>query len=225
MIRLHITAEGQTEKAFVNKLLTPHLAHFGVYADARCVLTSKDRRAAREYRGGLVSYQKAKADIATWMKEDTNQECWFSSMFDLYALPDDFPGFRNAALLESYARVKALEDAFGKDVGKSNFIPYIQLHEFESLILADPSKLDWEYLEHEKAIGNLIRMVEDQNPELINDGRETAPSKRIAREIPEYDKATSGVSVASQIGLKRLRAACRHFDEWVTRLEQLGKTQ
>lgn len=60
MIRLHITAEGQTEKAFVDQVLTPHLAHFDVYTDARCVLTSKDKRAAKEYRGGLISYQKAK---------------------------------------------------------------------------------------------------------------------------------------------------------------------
>ena len=111
MIRLHITAEGQTEKAFVDQVLTPHLAHFDVYTDVRCVLTSKDKRAAKEYRGGLISYQKAKADIETWMKEDANQECWFTSMFDLYALPEDFPGFDEAELLEPYQRIERLEAA------------------------------------------------------------------------------------------------------------------
>lgn len=60
MIRLHVTAEGQTEKAFVDKVLKPHLAAHGVYADVRCVLTGKDNHAAKEYRGGLISYQKAK---------------------------------------------------------------------------------------------------------------------------------------------------------------------
>ena len=107
-------------------------------------------------------------------------------------------------------------------MNKPNFIPYIQLHEFESLILADPAKLDWEYLEHDQPIGNLVKMVGSQNPELINDGRETAPSKRILKEIPEYDKVTSGVSVAAHIGLGALRASCKHFDEWVSRLEKLG---
>jgi hypothetical protein len=222
VIRLHITAEGQTEKAFVDQVLTPHLAHFDVYTDARCVLTSKDKRAAKEYRGGLISYQKAKADIETWMKEDANQECWFTSMFDLYALPDDFPGFDEAKRLEPYQRIERLEAAFGNEMNKPNFIPYIQLHEFESLILADPAKLDWEYLEHDQPIGNLVKMVGSQNPELINDGRETAPSKRILKEIPEYDKVTSGVSVAAHIGLDALRASCKHFDEWVSRLEKLG---
>jgi len=66
-------------------------------------------------------------------------------------------------------------------------------------------------------------MVNEQNPELIDDGPETAPSKRILREIPEYDKATAGVSVAAHIGLPTLRKKCRHFDEWVTQLESLGK--
>ncbi|WPD22893.1 MAG: hypothetical protein SD837_22265 [Candidatus Electrothrix scaldis] len=39
MIRLHITAEGQTEQSFAGKVLAPHLAGFGVFVDARCVLT------------------------------------------------------------------------------------------------------------------------------------------------------------------------------------------
>ncbi|MCG5516255.1 DUF4276 family protein [Ectothiorhodospira sp. 9100] len=222
MIRLHVTAEGQTEKAFIDQVLTPHLARFGVYTDARCVLTSKDKRASMEYRGGLISYQKAKADIETWMKEDAHPECWFTSMFDLYALPADFPGFNEARPLAPYERIERLEVSFGNDLGKPHFIPYIQLHEFESLILADPSKLDWEYLEHEQPIGNLVNMVGTKNPELINDGQETAPSKRILKEIPEYDKVTSGVSVAAHIGLDTLRASCKHFAEWVSRLEKLG---
>ena len=36
MIRLHITAEGQTEQSFAKKVLAPHLAERGVFADARC---------------------------------------------------------------------------------------------------------------------------------------------------------------------------------------------
>ena len=61
------------------------------------------------------------------------------------------------------------------------------------------------------------------NPELINDGPETAPSKRILKEIPEYDKASAGVSVTSKIGLPQLRNRCRHFNEWLGQLENLGK--
>ena len=51
-------AEGQTEQSFAKKVLGPHLAERGVYVDARCVLTSRDRRAAKGRRGGLASYDK-----------------------------------------------------------------------------------------------------------------------------------------------------------------------
>lgn len=39
LIRLHITAEGQTEQKFTRKILAPHLSHFTVFVDARCVMS------------------------------------------------------------------------------------------------------------------------------------------------------------------------------------------
>lgn len=222
MIRLHVTAEGQTEQAFVRSVLAPHLAQFNVFVDARCVLISKDKRAAKEHRGGLLSYEKAKKDLLNWLKEDNHPECRFTTMFDLYALPHDFPGYSESLKIpDKYERVEILEKAMNQDINDKRCIPYIQLHEFEALILADPRQLDWEYLEHEEPIRNLIAMVNGQNPELINDDPTTAPSKRILREIPEYDKVTAGVSVAEKIGLATLRKKCRHFAAWLNRLEQL----
>ncbi len=102
------------------------------------------------------------------------------------------------------------------------FIPYLQPHEFETLILADPQRLDWGYLEHNTQINNLVKMVNTQNPEHINDSPTNAPSKRILKEIPEYDKVTIGVSVTCKIGLQTLRAKCSHFNEWLARLERLN---
>jgi len=223
IIRLHVTAEGQTEQAFVKSVLSPHLARFNIFADARAVLTSKDKKAHVEYRGGLLSYQKAKADIVTWIKEDHQAECRFTTMFDFYALPTDFPGYAEAAeKKDPYDKIKLLEEALYTDINDRRFIPYIQLHEFEALILAAPGELDWEYLEHDTPIANLCAMVGTQNPELINDGAETAPSKRILKQIPEYEKVTAGVSVAGKIGIETLRAKCRHFSEWLTKLEIKG---
>lgn len=224
MIHLHITAEGQTEQTFTKDVLATHLSAFKVFADARCVLTSKDKRRGKEYRGGLINYSKAKQDILNWMKEDKRPDCRFTTMFDLYALPKDFPGYDEAQTKQdAYQKVDILESHLMRDIGDRRFIPYIQLHEFEALILADPKQLDWEYLEHEKAIANLVAMVGNQNPELINNGRETAPSKRILREIPEYDKATAGPAIAEKIGLATLRKKCFHFNQWLSTLEQLNK--
>ena len=59
------------------------------------------------------------------------------------------------------------------------------------------------------------------SPEEINDGDETAPSKRIETLLPDFVKPVSGVLIANKIGLPKLRAECAHFDRWVARLLEL----
>ncbi|MBQ7585779.1 MAG: DUF4276 family protein [Desulfovibrionaceae bacterium] len=44
----------------------------------------------------------------------------------------------------------------------------------------------------------------------------------LLKKIPEYDKATAGVSIVGRIGLPTLRAKCPHFNEWLHQLEELG---
>ncbi len=223
MIRLHIIAEGQTEKGFVETVLRSHLEKYNVFADVHCVLTSKDKRSSKEHRGGMSTYAKAKKDILSWMNQDRHDECRFTTMFDFYALPKDFPGFDEAERMENpYDRVEAIEAGMLADFsGHPALIPYIQLHEFEALILADPQKLGIEYFEREHGIAELSALVNDANPELINGGRETAPSKRIKKLIPEYDKVVAGTQIAREIGIETLRGKCRHFREWLSKLERL----
>ena len=60
-IRLHFIVEGQTEETFVNQTLRPHLAKLCIWADARCVMTSRQR--GLKHRGGISSYAKVKKDI------------------------------------------------------------------------------------------------------------------------------------------------------------------
>jgi len=223
MVRLHVVAEGQTEKRFVDDVLKPHLAACSVFVDARCVMTSRD--GPDFFRGGLKDYVKPKKDLTMWMREErSHSNVWFTTMFDLYALPQDFPGHEQASReADPYGKVAKLEEELGKDIGSHRFIPYIQLHEFETLILADPTKLHWEFLEHDKAIQSLVDLSADRNPEEINDGEMTAPSKRIIHVIPEYEKrkASAGPIVAEKIGLPTLRQRCGHFSEWLDRLESL----
>jgi len=224
VIRLLVTAEGYSELEFVKQVLAPHLFPMGIQAEARCVLTSKDNRKGRVHRGGTQNYEKPQKDITHWLRECSGADCRFTTMFDYYALPDEFPGMEIARrIADKYQRIASLESAFATDINDYRFIPYIQLHEFESLILAQPQDLDWEYLEHDAPIQSLVNMVGDQNPELINDGPETAPSKRIMHAIgDEYDKVTAGVSVVKHIGIPTLRERCRHFHEWLTKLENLA---
>lgn len=225
IIRLHITAEGQTEERFVSKVLQPHLASVNVFVDARSVLTSRDNKTGQAYRGGLLSYQKAKQDIMGWIRQDSNPESRFSTMFDLYDLPGDFPGAQEALVIrDPYKKVKLLEKRLDEDINHQGFIPYIQLFEFEALLFSDLDKFALEYLEHDKVIERLKQTLQQSfqnNPELIDDGPNTAPSKRILTAIPEYSKSGSGVIIAKMIGLDRIRSMCRHFNDWICKLEGL----
>ncbi len=220
-IRLNITSEGQTEEYFVKKVLATHLGHYNISTDVRSVLTRKDQK--KHYRGGLKSYQKAKKDILMWLKEDNNSESRFSTMFDLYALPNDFPKFKEAKkITDPYKKIEFLENAFKQDINDIRFFPYLQLHEFEALILSQPQELKWEYFDRSGEIEKLIKLSNDiGNPELINDNPETAPSKRILKLIPEYDKANIGPEITDLIGIETLKQKCKHFNDWIIRLEKM----
>lgn len=223
-IRLNFTVEGQTEETFVNQTLKPHLADRSVWASARCVLTG--RKHSKVYRGGMTTYARAKRDITRWMRRDQNPDVRFTTMFDLYALPNDFPSYEDSkSVQDPYKRVAILEEAMREDLGDWRFIPYIQLHEFEALMLSDPGKLDSQFYEYDSAIARLIRMSSDfSSPELIDDGPSTSPSKRIIQEIPEYDgmKLSAGPITVERIGLPVLRDKCEHFGNWIDKLEALG---
>lgn len=223
-IRLNFIVEGQTEEAFVKQILRPYLSGFEVWVQARCVLTSRRRNI--KHRGGIESYERAKNDINAWIKEDRNSDVRFTTMFDVYGLPTNFPGYKDAKQTsDPYGRVKVLENALAADISDRRFIPHFQLHEFEALLLSDPQKLDSQF-DNSTGIRRLVDMVARfDSPELINDGKNTAPSKRIIGEIPEYErmKVSAAPIVAEKIGLPTLRLKCTHFGKWLCRLETLNK--
>jgi len=160
-IRLHVIAEGQTEERFVHNTLADHLGKFQIATDARRVATSRDKRHAKFYRGGLVSYLKARQDIQSWLKEDRQPESRFTTMFDFYALPSDFPEYEGAKkLADPYRKIELLEQAFQEDINDPRFMPYIQLHEFEALVLAAPANLGYEYFDHDEVISILEKALE-----------------------------------------------------------------
>ncbi len=223
MIRLHVVAEGQTEEVFVNRVLAPHLGQFEISTDVHCVTTS--RQHGRPFRGGLRTFAQPRRDITLWMKQDQRADARFTTFLDLYGLPGDFPGYGKASRCgDPYAKVNTIEQALVEHIPDERFVPYIQLHEFEALVLVDPTQLERVFIDRETAIGNLVDMVAGyKSPELIDDGRTTAPSKRIIREIPEYEgrKALAGPLVTERIGLSVLRERCPHFHAWLKKLETL----
>ena len=175
-----------------------------------------------------MPYGKAKADLERWIKEDSNEDSWFSTMFDLYGLPNDFPNFDNAKVQQTpINRVEMLESAFRDEINFLRFIPYIQLHEFEAILFSDPEKFKFEFIDQDHSISKLIKILEQAtSPEHIDDTPEGAPSKRIIKEIPEYEgrKASAGPLIAGSIGIATIRQKCCHFDKWLTSLDLLRKS-
>jgi hypothetical protein len=231
MIRLHVVAEGQTEEGFCNTVLFPYLQKAGIFPSVR--LTWHGKRSTPGTRGGgAKNYQAVKGDIRRWMREDHAGDAWFTTMFDLYGLPADFPGAaQSKGIVDPYQRIAAIEKAFKDDVCAGDdrlwrFIPYLQLHEFEALLFSDPRQMEWEFIEahQQRGIQSLVDLAESlKNPEVIDDGPETAPSKRIIRYIPEYKgrKSSAGPLVANKIGIELIRQRCGHFDAWLKVLEGL----
>lgn len=223
MVRLHFVVEGKTEKEFVDDSLSPFLAGCGIYADATMVVTS--RTMGRTYKGG-GKYWQIRRDLTNRMKEDDKPDSFFTTMFDLYALPKDFPDHETIKpIADPYKRISGFETAFGADIGHPRFVPHVQLHEFEALLFADPMRILDEFPSMNAEVQRLETIGHEfANPELIDDGAETAPSKWIIKEIPAYEgrKASAGPSIAGLIGIDTLRQNCRHFNDWVERLCALG---
>lgn len=108
------------------------------------------------------------------------------------------------------------------DIRDGRFVPYLSVHEFEALLFSDPNMLKRVYFDNNKQIDGLVALSEEVNPELINDDPETCPSSRIKKAIHSYNKRFAGSRVAKAIGLNKIRSRCKHFDEWIGKLERLA---
>jgi hypothetical protein len=223
VVRVNVIVEGQTEETFVRELLAPHLAEREVFAIARRVETG--RRRGKIHRGGVTKFARAEKDIRLWLKQD--KRAVVTTMFDLYALPSDFPGSdRASAMSDPVARVRFLEAELNTTIDDQRFGAYFQLHEFEGLLFSEVEAID-EALQLSTPGSGLheLREIRDAfpTPEHIDDGVETAPSKRLSRLYPRYDKPLFGSLIAERIGLDRIRQECHHFREWVAWLESLAE--
>jgi len=222
-MRVYVVVEGDTELAFVKTTLVPHLAARSVWMTPIEVTTKRDRMTGKKLGRGGGHWKHWKRDIERLTKVEQG-DVRVTSLFDLYGLPDDFPELAiHQAEPNTLTRAGRLEAAMAAVINDHRFIPYLQRHEFEALVLAArgslasllPDKADRDGLEHlGKAIAGLA-------PEDINDGAGTAPSKRLLTFIPGYRKATLGPSALQAFGLLKLREACPRFDAWVSKLEGL----
>ena len=221
-IRLRVHVEGQTEETFVNQVLAPHLYGCG-YVDVSARLLGNARQRTR--RGGVKSWSTVRKEILNNLYGDSG--CFVTTMVDYYGLPPSWPGRSEALQRPLPERASSVEAELLTDVRRrmgsgfnpDRFIPYLMLHEFESMLFSDCGRFA-------DAIGrpnmaSNFQAIRNQftNPEEIDDSPETAPSKRIGSLVAGYQKPLSGTLAALAIGLDAIRAACPHFHAWLQCLE------
>jgi len=213
MMRIAVSCEGQTEEEFVNRVLQDHFLAKEKHLQPILVRT-KRVVGGGDFKGGDVSIGRARYEVSRLLGN-------FDHVTTLY----DFYGFRGREPNESG---EELTGRLANAVGTArNFTPYIQMHEFEALIYSDPRVIA-RYLggpEAARDAEHILRQYGD-DPERIDDGPETAPSKRLmeisAQHLKRpYRKVRDGVRLARDISLPQLREACRRFDGWLKILEAL----
>jgi hypothetical protein len=212
-----ILVEGETEEAFVNEVLNPQFKGRQISLISTIVQTSY-QASKGTFRGGFVTYAKIRKQVQSLLRDTS--VALVTTMLDLYGLPADFPGQKEArALKDPYQRVGLLTKEFQKDVQSRCFVPYLSLHEFEALLLTDREVLEDRFGPLPEKLTRALSLV--SSPEEIDEGKTTHPSARLAELSPRFKKTVDGPLLARKIGITTLKQRCPHFRSWVETLENL----
>ena len=225
-MNLFIYVEGQEEEMFVNRVLRGHLRPFGVIVQKPILAATSfrigDDDLANVTVGGVTNYDPIREDILDqFAASDIATADMLTTLIDLYALPADFPG-HNESIGQGFTgnkKASHIEQSWKADIGHPNFFPYIQVHEFEALILTRPSALKEFYPEHAVGIEHLRKdCAPFHTPEDINEVKANSPSHRILRHVPTYRKI-DGFRHLQDIGVSEIKAHCPRFKTWMDHCE------
>jgi hypothetical protein len=218
--RVYVIVEGPTEESFVSGPLAEVFWPLQLYLTP-IILGIPGQK------GGRTSYARVEKDILRQLKQDVRSYC--TTMIDFYGLGRGFPGTPLPAQLSNVQKVEHIELAVKEDICRQipdlrpdvRLIPYLSLHEYESLLFSDPDSFA-------RSIGQPHLRVRFQQildvfptPEDINDDPQTAPSKRVIGIYGAYTKVIDGTLAARAVGVHIMRQECAHFRSWLQQLEAL----
>ena len=216
MKRLIFVCEGPTENEFCQDVLMPHFLTLGISCDAPLIKHSG---------GGIVAWPILKSQIIKHLYE---ADAYVTTFVDYYGIKEShqFPGWAtHLGIVGGLNKVRHLERAMLGDIPQNlrhRFIPHLQLHEFESLLFSNVKVFPQNFSDAELKYHDLESAVQQYpNPEDINNSPITAPSKRLIDAVTGYEKVLFGNCLAMDIGLPTMRAKCPHFNDWISRLEQI----
>ncbi|MGA3188417.1 MAG: DUF4276 family protein [Bryobacteraceae bacterium] len=220
MPRVYVIVEGPTEESFISGPLAEVLGPLHTYVIPIIL-------GVPGHKGGRTSYARVGKDVLRQLKQHRGSYC--TTMIDYYGLGRGFPGTPAPADFTNAQKVAHIERAVKADICRKipdfrpdvRFIPYLSLHEYESLLFSDPKAFAESI--GQPRLAAQFQEVRDafQTPEDINDDPRTAPSKRVFEVYAAYRKVIDGTLAANRIGIQRMRQECNHFRQWLELLEAL----
>ncbi len=218
-IEVMVIVEGKTEEIFVNRVLVPYLSAKGIYLYPTQITKPGEK-------GGDVRFIRIKNDIEKHIKQ--RPDTYISTFVDYYGIKGDWPGLEEAqsksrpldiATAINRATKEKVVELFGSQQADTRFIPFIAVHEFETLLFSDAAILADELQVKHSTVEAIL--TECGEPELINNSLQTAPSKRLESLYSRFKKTSTGIKIAEKIGIDTMRKKCPVFNEWLTTLEGL----
>ena len=218
-VSIHVLAEGITEKKFIESILTPYLANKNIFMTVSVIDKPGEK-------GGDVKFTRTIREIGNFLKQ--RNERYVTTFIDYYGIKE-WPGTdkvsANMRPLEKADHINTstlyeVNEQLALFRSNERFIPFIAIHEFEALLFSEPQILASK-LNVDKSVIDAI-ITECREPENINNSPQTAPSKRLNFLTDErFRKTTTGIIIAKEIGVERIRDKCPVFNQWLAKIENL----
>jgi hypothetical protein len=221
MKHLYFIVEGETEQQFINRIVIPYLHQNGLKTHIQSLMVTMSGGGH-----GFNSIEHFRNTIKPIL--NYNNQPIITTMIDYYGINSEkkLSGFtmcNERNLIDD--KIACLENALNEQVQSIQpypfFIPYIQKHEMETLLFANP-EVGFE-LESD-AIKNAILEVCKAFPNIedINNSYQTAPSKRLYKLYKEnnssYQKAADAVDICELTGIEIMIAKSPRFRNWIDNL-------
>lgn len=213
MKRVVFIVEGDTELSFIHNCVMPYLYQKGITQSMNAQKITTNRKLNK--RGGNISFEYLKNDISHLA---ATGNVLITTLVDFFKLPNNFPNYTTDSS-KIHEIENEMRDALQAIIAPENFLPYIQRHEIESLMYTSMEGFNF-VVDDEKALSALQEILNQYpNPEDINGGTETAPSKRLMKIFP-YQKTTDGEMIFEELKIDDIRAKCPRFNDWMNKLEE-----
>lgn len=221
MKRLIFIVEGETELEFINRLLIPYLTTNGINTSIQGIMITMSGGGH-----GFNNIEHLKNTIRPVLHHA--DEPIITTMIDHYGINSEakLPGYNNCiSEMDIDIRLSKMESKLNESIQTIKpyryFIPYIQRHEMETLLFADPDNgfdLEDEAIKNDvKTLCSLFDSIED-----INCTPQGAPSMRLKKIYSDhqrkYIKGTDAINIAELTTIDKILDKCPKFKTWIENL-------